>query len=64
MNDEDYNFKLCEERHEDIKEAFKKMDSRMHKVENRFLIILTALIVNLLGVVSSLVILLFKMASP
>lgn len=50
----EYNYALCEERHEKISKEFDNMDTRIKKVENRFIAIMTALILNLLGVVATL----------
>jgi len=51
---EEYNPKNCEERHHFINKGFEKMDIRLKKVENRFLAIMTILVVNLLGVIGTL----------
>ncbi len=56
----DYNHKLCEERHERIDEVFKNTIRRLEKVENRFILFLTLLITNLLGVCGTLFVLLTK----
>lgn len=63
----EYNQGLCEERHHTIDKAFGyfkdeigKHDMRIKKVENRFLAIMTALVLNLLGVVGTLAVLLLR----
>lgn len=55
---EDYDSKLCDERHQFIVETFDKHDGRIRKVENRFIAILATLIANLLGIVGVLGVLL------
>ena len=47
----EFNHDLCEERHDFIEKKFDKHDKRIKKAENRFLTILTMLVMNLLGVV-------------
>ena len=47
----EFNHALCEERHEKIGQWEIKMDKRMKSVENRFLAIMTALVLNLTGVI-------------
>ena len=64
MNEEQYNFALCEERHKYIKDGQIIMDARMKKVENRFLTIVTTLALNLIGVISILAVLLLKLGLP
>ena len=51
---DEFNSELCTERHKFIVDAFDKTDGRLKKVENRFLAIMTALILNLLGVIGVL----------
>ena len=46
----EYNPELCNERHGDIKAMITEIFSRLKKVENRFLAMMTLLIANLLGV--------------
>jgi len=71
MNDKHFNPELCQERHEFITRKFDdtddkinkaeaKMDARIKKVENRFLIIMTILVSNLIGVICTLGVLLVK----
>jgi len=60
MTEEEYNPKLCNERHGYIDKGFNKMDLRLKKVENRFLAIMTVLMLNLLGVASSLALIVIK----
>ncbi len=50
-----YNHDLCEERHEFIPKEFEKVWIKIKQLENRFLVILTLLIANLLGVVAVLI---------
>ena len=57
---DEFNHKLWEERHYNIKEEFKDMDGRIKKVENRFITILTLLIANLIGISGTLFIILVK----
>lgn len=57
---ENYNAELCEERHKYIGIGFERIDMRLKKVENRFLAIMTALVLNLLGVVGTLAVLLLR----
>jgi len=64
MNEEQYNFALCEERHEYIKDGLTVMDTRMKRIENRFLAIITTLALNLIGVISILAVLLLKLGLP
>ena len=45
-----YISKLCDERHTHIDQTLGGLDERIKKVENRFIAILTALCLNLLGV--------------
>lgn len=58
MVDKQFNYDLCEERHGFIKGAFGDMNNRIKKVENRFLVIMTTLVINLLGVICTLGVLL------
>lgn len=58
--DETFNPRLCENRHEHIGRAFERLDARMIKIENRFLAIITILIMNLLGVAGTLLVLLVR----
>jgi len=53
-----FNSELCTERHGFITTEFARTDVRLKKVENRFLAIMTALVLNLLGVVATLLVIL------
>ena len=53
-----FNSELCTERHGFITTEFAKTVARLKKVENRFLAIMTALVLNLLGVVVTLLVIL------
>jgi hypothetical protein len=55
---DEFNLDLCTERHGNIKIEFNRTDTRLKKVENRFLMIITALALNLLGVVATLLVIL------
>lgn len=57
----EYNAEWCKERHENIEKAFKYLDGRLKKVENRFLAMITILIMNLVGVIASLAVLVLKL---
>ena len=57
---DEFNSELCTERHDYIKTTFNKTDARLKKVENRFLAIMTALALNLFGVVLTLIIILVR----
>ena len=48
---EEYNHELCQERHTYLKKWCKDMEDRVSKVNNRFIIMLTGLCLNLVGVV-------------
>jgi len=56
----DYNFELCEARHQGLGESLREIKGRLSKVENRFLALITGILLNLLGVVGTLIILLTK----
>lgn len=56
----EFNLQLCEERHERIDDGMKNINMRLDKVENRFIVFLTLLCANLLGVVGSLFLLLTR----
>ena len=60
MNDKQFNPELCHERHEFITREFGDMDIRIKKVENRFLAIMTTLVINLIGIICTLGLLLIK----
>ena len=53
---QEYNFKLCEERHDMIEDFLKNVTRRLEKVENRFIIFLSLLTLNLIGVIATLTI--------
>jgi hypothetical protein len=66
-----YNKELCDERHEfiqnafseikkDSKEAFEKVDARLKIIDARFIAIMTALVVTLVGVAANLLVQLVK----
>ena len=55
MTDE-FNKELCEERHEYLKDWSEGMEKRMQKVSNRFIVLLTGICLNLIGVIILLVI--------
>ena len=52
---EEYNWALCEERHEYIAKWSEEIKKRMKAVENRFVVILTVLSLNLIGVIGILI---------
>jgi len=56
----EYNQELCEERHERIDEAMKNIIRRLEKGENRVIVFLTLLSLNLIGVIANLFILFTK----
>ena len=43
----EYNLKFCNERHKNLDRRQEAMEQRLKKVENRFLVMITALIGNL-----------------
>ncbi len=55
---EPYIRELCDERHGTLDKWCNKVEARLKAVENRFLAMLTLLIANLLGVATTLLILL------
>jgi len=57
---QEFNFELCQERHENIDEDIKEMKLGLKSVNNRFLIFMTGLALNLLGVAATLAVLLTK----
>ncbi len=57
---EEFNYKLCEERHEYLKVWCDDMDKRMQTVSNRFIAMLTGLALNLVGVIGVMIILLIQ----
>ena len=56
-----YNANWCADKHKHIDEELGKCDKRLSKVENRFLAMITILIMNLLGIIGTLSIILIKM---
>ena len=57
---EGFNKELCEERHEYLKEWCEGMEKKQQKTSNRFIMMLTGLSLNLVGVVILLIIQLAK----
>ena len=57
---EEYNHELCQERHTYLKNWCEDMENQVRKVSNRFIIMLTGLCLNLVGVVILLIIQLSK----
>lgn len=55
-----FNYDLCEERHERIEKDMADRNRRLEKVENRFIVLLTLLVFNLLGVLGTLFVQLTK----
>jgi hypothetical protein len=55
---EDFNKDLCEERHKHLQEWCEEIEIKIQKVSNRFLMLLTGLCLNLIGVIATLAILL------
>ena len=60
MIENEFNFELCQERHENIDEDMKEMKRGLKSVNNRFLIFLTMLALSLIGVAANLVILIMR----
>ena len=58
--EEAYNYELCQERHTYLKNWCEDMEDKVGKVSNRFIIMLTGLCLNLVGVVILLIIQLSK----
>ncbi len=56
MADKQYNHELCQERHELIPKELEKVWLKIKQLENRFLIIVTMLVANLVGVLGVLLI--------
>ena len=52
---ESFNWTLCEERHSDIKEFKKEMFKRLKAVENRWFLLMLALVANMGGVIALLI---------
>ena len=57
---EEYNYQLCEERHEYLAQWSEEIKNRMGKIENRFLMIMTTLSLNLIGVIIILAVMWMK----
>ena len=55
-----FNKKLCDERHDFIVTSFEKISSRLDRVEDRFLVIMTTLVITLVGVIANLVMQMLK----
>lgn len=56
----EYNWELCQSRHKEIEADMKEVKHEISKVSNRFLVLLTMLSMNLLGVAATLFYLLIK----
>ena len=56
----EFNFELCQERHESIDEDIKEMKRGLKSVNNRFLVFLTMLALTFLGVAANLVIVVMR----
>lgn len=54
MNGHEYNWELCQQRHRDIEDDMKEVKDGLSKVSNRFIILLTLLAANLIGVAANL----------
>ena len=52
----EYDHELCQDRHKRIPEEFKRMWDKIKQIENRFLITITLLLANLLGVIGILLV--------
>jgi len=50
-----FNPALCEERHDDIKKDRVEMFNRLKAIEGRWLVLMTALAANLVGVIAILI---------
>lgn len=61
---EGYNWELCQDRHRKIEKAEAKVDKRLKKVENRWVVLLTIMVITLLTVVGNLVVLLTRVKPP
>ena len=56
MNDEnEYNYQLCKERHQQLGEWCKGVEDKIDKLENRFLAMITTLLLNFVGVIVLLI---------
>jgi len=60
LGDSEFNFELCQERHENIDEDMKEMKKGLKSVNNRFLIFLTMLALTLVGVAANLIIVVMR----
>jgi len=58
-----FNQALCEERHKNIEVDMNDLKMGLQKVSNRFIVFLTLLSLNLLGVIGILVVTLLRQAS-
>ena len=56
----EFNHALCEERHEFLAEWAKEIENRMKSLNNRFLVIMTTLSLNLIGVIIILAVMFLK----
>ena len=56
----DYNEKNCDERHAHIDNWCQNMETKIRKVENRFLALISMLSLNLVGVIVTLIVLLLN----
>lgn len=63
-NEHNYNWELCQSRHEAIGKDMDELKSGLNKVNNRFIVLLTMLSMNLLGVVATLAIMWLKKGAP
>lgn len=61
---ENYNWQLCQERHEDIKIEEADVSKRLKKVENRWVVVLTIMVITLATVVGNLIVLLTRTKLP
>ena len=64
LKGQEYNYDVCQERHERIGKDMAEFKSGLNKVNNRFIILLTMLSMNLLGVVATLAIMWLKKGAP
>ena len=55
MSTDEFNFKLCQERHDKLDKWCADMEQRMRTVSNRFIILLTGICLNLVGVIAILI---------
>lgn len=52
---ESFNWRLCQERHEDIKKEEVEVSNRLKKVENRWLLLMAAHVATLGGIIAILI---------